>query len=236
MHDIQTICVRNNVEFCDLICRSHAVPGEFQHSLWVQARKGPAFYPNVITLTRDHIPEQTARISDLRAASPGIAVKDSFRMLDLSAIGMRRMFDAEWIWMNPEPSRRIAAQPERLGKVESITELEHGQAAWRGNDPPLASPVFLPALLDDPSITILAAWHGAAIVAGCILNRDSFNVVGLSNLFAAGAGRDRHFAAAIDQAIAFARGAMLVGYDSGQDLTIMHACGFRSAGPLCIWV
>jgi hypothetical protein len=157
-------------------------------------------------------------------------------MLDLSTIGMRRLFDAEWVWMDPEPSRRIVNQPERWGKVESVTDLEHWQAAWRGNDPPPASPVFLPTLLDDPSITILAAWYGTAIVAGCILNRDSCDIVGLSNLFAAEAGRDRYLAAAVDQAIEFAQGSMLVGYDRGEDLMRMHACGFRSAGPLCVWV
>jgi hypothetical protein len=157
-------------------------------------------------------------------------------MLDLSTIGMRRLFDAEWVWMDLEPSRRTVKQPERWGKVESVTDLAHWQAAWRGNDPPLTSPVFLPSLLDDPSITILAAWHGTAIVAGCILNRDSFNIVGLSNFFVTEASRDRYLAAAVDQAVEFAPGSMLVGYDSGEDLMRMHACGFRSAGPLCVWV
>jgi hypothetical protein len=236
MLDVQAICVRNNAEFCDRICRSHAVPGVFERSLWIQKERGPAFYPNVITLTRNSILEQTARISALHALRPDIGIKDSFRMLDLSTIGMRRLFDAEWVWMDPEPSRRIVKQPERWGKVESVTNLEHWQAAWRENDPVLTSPVFLPTLLDDPSIIILAAWHGTSIVAGCILHRDSFNVAGLSNLFANEASRDRCLAAAVDQAIEFTEGSMLVGYDRGEDLMRMHACGFRSAGPLCVWV
>ena len=236
MHDVLAICVRNNAEFCDRICRSHAVPGVFEPSLWIQEKPGPAFYPNIITLSRNSVPQQTARISALRALRPDIAVKDSFGMLDLATIGMRRLFDAEWVWMEPAPSRRIATQRERWAKVESVTDLEHWQTAWRGNDPPLTSPVFLPTLLDDRSITILAAWSGTAIVAGCILNRDSFDAVGLSNFFGAEAGRDRYLAAAVDQAIEFARGSLLVGYDHGEDLMRMHACGFRSAGPLCVWV
>jgi hypothetical protein len=127
-------------------------------------------------------------------------------------------------------------RPERWRKVESVIDLEHWQTAWRGNDPPLASPVFLPTLLDDPSIAILAAWRGTAIVAGCILNRDSSDIVGLSNFFATEVDRDEYLAAAIDQAIAFAQGSMLVGYDHGEDLMRMQACGFRTAGPLCVWV
>jgi hypothetical protein len=236
MHDIQANCVRNNAEFCDLICRSHGVPGVFGRSLWIQEKSGPAFYPNVITLTRNSVPEQTARISAFRALRPDIGIKDSFRTLDLSTIGMRRLFDAEWVWMDREPSRRGVKQRERWGKVDSVTDLKHWQAAWAGNDPAPPCQVFLPTLLDDPSITILGAWHGTAIVAGCVLNRDSFNIVGLSNFFAAEAGRDRYLAAAVDHAIEVAQGSMLVGYDRGEDLMRMHACGFRSAGPLCVWV
>jgi hypothetical protein len=236
MHDIQAICIRNNAEFCDRICRSHGVPGVFERSLWMQDQPGPAFYPNVITLTRDDVPEQTARISALRDRNPGIAVKDSFGTLDLAAIGMRRLFDAEWLWMEPQPARRTVEQPERWRSIETAEDLAQWQAAWRGNAAPLPSPVFLPNLLDDPSIAILAAWNGDAIIAGCILNRDSFGIVGLSNLFAAEADRNRIFAPAIDHAVEHAHGSMLVGYESGDDLARMHACGFRSAGPLCVWV
>jgi hypothetical protein len=88
----------------------------------------------------------------------------------------------------------------------------------------------------DPSITILAAWAGEAIVAGCVLNRDKSDVVGLSNLFAAEPGHDRHIAAAIDYAADLAQDSMLVSYESGDDLARMRACGFHSAGPLRVWV
>jgi len=236
MHDIQAICVRNNAEFCDRICRSHGVPGMFEHSLWIQQQRGPAFYPNVITMTREDGLEQTAQIAALRAQNPEIAVKDSFATLDLATIGMRLLFDAEWLWMTPAPARHGAARTERWRKVDTAADLTHWQAAWRGNDPPLASPVFLPDLLEDPSIAVLAAWQGTTIVAGCVLNRDSSGSVGVSNLFAAGADRDRTIAAAVDHAREWVPGAMLVGYESGDDLAPMQARGFRSAGPLRVWV
>jgi hypothetical protein len=240
MHDRQALCARNNAEFCDSICASHGLPGRFERSFWIQEKPGPAFYPNIITLTRDDVLEQTTAIAALRARHPEIAVKDSFKTLDLTVIGMRRLFDAEWIAIDPQPVQRMIEQPMRWAKVETGADLTQWQAAWRGNFPPLPSPVFLPALLNDPSLAILAAWHGDAIIAGYVLNRDSFGVIGLSNVFADDAGRDRTIAAAIDHAIAFAAklapGASLVGYESGDDLTRMCACGFRSAGPLRVWV
>jgi hypothetical protein len=236
MRDIEMLCARNNAEFCDRICRSHGVPGRFERPLWIQERKGPAFYPNLVTLTRDDGAEQTAQIAALRARNPDIAVKDSFGTLDLADIGMRRLFDAEWIWMTAESSTEVAGQPERWDKIDDAADLTHWQAAWRGNQPPLARPVFLPDLLDDPAIHILAAWRDAAIVAGCVLNRDRSDMVGVSNVFAIEDGRDRLTAAAVGRAIAFAAGSMLVGYESGDDLARMLACGFRSAGPLRVWV
>jgi hypothetical protein len=238
MHDIQAICARNNAELCDSICASHGVPGRFERSLWIQEKPGPAFYPNIITLTRNDVLEQTTAITALRARHPGIAVKDSFNTLDLTVMGMRRLFDAEWIAIEPQPVQRMIEQPLRWARVETAVDLTRWQAAWRGHVPPLPSPVFLPALLNDPSIVIRAAWQGDAIIAGFVLNRDSFGVIGLSNIFANDA--DRTMAATIDHAIAFvatsAPGASLVGYESGDDLTRMRACGFRSAGPLRVWV
>jgi DNA-binding transcriptional LysR family regulator len=235
MDDIQAICVRNNAEFCDVICRSHGVPGAFERSLWIQEKQGPSFYPNIITLTRHDVSEQTTTIAALRAKDQDIAIKDSFSTLDLSGMGLRRLFDAEWVWMTPEPSRRFASQPERWSKIDTAADLTRWQTEWRGEAPPLASPVFLPSLLDDPSITILAAWAGEAIVAGCVLNRDKSDVVGLSNLFAAEPGHDRRIAAAIDYAADLAQDSMLVSYEGGDDLARMRACSFHSAGPLRVW-
>jgi len=69
-----------------------------------------------------------------------------------------------------------------------------------------------------------------------VLNRDDSDIVGVSNVFAIEGERDRLTAAAVGRAIAFAAGAMLVGYESGDDLARMLACGFRSAGSLRVWV
>ena len=233
MDDAQLICIRNNAEWCDLVCRSHSVPGTYERSLWIQPGVGPEFYPNVITLARNDRQEQTERISDLLALRSSISVKDSFSALDLSTVGMRRVFDAEWVWMDPANSRHSFNMSERWSRIESVAELAYWQTAWRGAAP--GSPVFLPALLENSSIVFLAAWSGAAIVAGCVLNRDANNVVGLSNLFSPVAGRDRYFTAAINHASQFARGAPLVGYQSGEDLIRMKSSGFRSVGVLTVW-
>jgi len=176
MDDAQLGCIWNNAEWCDLVCRSHSVPGTYEPCLWIRPGIGPEFYPNIITLTRGDEQEQTERISELLALRSGISVKDSFSALDLSTIGMRRLFDAEWVWMDPMPARLSFNPNERWSRIESAAELVHWQSAWRGTC--VGPPVFLPSLLENSSVTFLAAWSGAAIVAGCVLNRDANGIVG----------------------------------------------------------
>jgi hypothetical protein len=234
MDDEQLGCIRNNAEWCDLVCRSHAVPGTYERSLWIQPRIGPEFYPNAITLTKGDIQEQTERIAGLSASRSGISVKDSFNALDLSALGMRRLFEAEWIWLEPGQGGLSFDRPERWSKIESAAELTLWQSAWRGASH--GPTVFLPSLLDHPSVAFIAAWSGSAILAGCALNRDSNDIVGLSNFFSPAAARHAYVTAAVHHATGFAQGAPLAGYESGSDLTIMKSCGFRSVGALSIWV
>ncbi len=43
--------VQNNVQWCDLVCRTHGAPGEYAAHLWLNRQQTPRFYPNAITLT-----------------------------------------------------------------------------------------------------------------------------------------------------------------------------------------
>jgi hypothetical protein len=68
----------------------------------------------------------------------------------------------------------------RTKQVSTAAELRDWQAAWHSGD---ATPdVFRPALLDDPSVLILAVDDGEHLAGGVVLHRTS-EVVGLSNVF-----------------------------------------------------
>jgi glutathione S-transferase len=91
---------RNNAEWCDAVYRSHGRSGIFNEAIWFSRAKPIRFYANAITLAGpDRAAEQLRCIQDLvadRIQRPW-AVKDSFSTLDLTALGFRVLFDAEWI-------------------------------------------------------------------------------------------------------------------------------------------
>src|SRR5689334_3060604 len=86
--------VRNNADWCAIVCRSHGIGGRFTGDAWVADGPTPPLYPDAVTL------EPTAEpggLHDLVGARPGATIKDSFASLDLAPFGWRVLFDASWI-------------------------------------------------------------------------------------------------------------------------------------------
>jgi hypothetical protein len=232
------LAARNNAEWCDLVCRTHGVAGQFDEDAWVSPRRTPPLYPDAVSLSARATP---GVLLDRVDRSPGCSIKDSFASLDLSTDGFRMLFEAEWI--HRAPAGQSASVPLRWSLVRTPDELRAWSAAHGAGD------LFRPALLDDPTVAILAAHADgtiaggtiaeSAIAAGVIANR-SAAVVGVSNLFTAAGTGDAWepgdvWAGAVAAITARFPGAPLVGYESGDSLAAAHRAGFTSTGPLRIW-
>jgi hypothetical protein len=236
----QAVC--NNAIWCHTVCRAHGHAGEFLEGIWLTRRAAPLFYPNAVTLADDQAATaQLAAIQALiRANIPGAwAVKDSFATLDLAPLGFRLLFDAAWIARSSTqalPAADIAGV--RWRTVQSAAELRAWEIAWRGvpMDAAEASPpIFLPALLADETVAILAAYRDHQIIAGAIVNRTD-EVVGLSNVFVP-TGNDAAFRAGCVIAVMERFPDLpIVGYESGGDLAAFGELGFQELGPLRIWL
>ena len=226
----------NNAIWCDTVCRAHGRPGQFLSGLWLNRRAAPRFYPNVVTLTAGDAPLQIEHIRELsRVGLPaGWAVKDSFRALDLAALGFEVLFDAEWIW---RPAETAAPDSGSAGAHWARARTEAELAAWetasgsRVDD----AQMFLPALLADPALAFLADNREDGFHAGAIVNRAA-GAAGLSNLFGPSDQATRTFASAVAAAQAVCPGLPLVGYESGDDLAAAQTVGFAASGPLRVWV
>ena len=231
--DIQALCARNNAELCDSVCRSHGMPGQFHANVWLQPCDGPAYYPNAVTLSASG-DDMAARIERLSAARPhGFSIKDSFDRLDLSGFGLRRLFEAEWVWLDSDPSSADAETGATWEKIGSDEELQAFEAAWSDGNPPPGR-IFQPPLLEDAAVSVLAARRDGRIVAGCIANRGPAGVMGFSNFFAPEAGRSAFRAEAVMELRRMDDGA-IAGYDSGEELAGLLALGFRAVGSLAVW-
>jgi len=227
--DLDQIAARNNAAWCASVWRSHGLQVEDGPGLVLCAARTPRYYPNVVTVDRAANPaDQVAMFAALSAARPAmsLAVKDSFARLDLAPLGFVELLEARWIHRRaiPDPT---AAGPLDWRRIESAGELEAWEAAWNTDGEPAR--VFLPALLDDPSVVVLAGFDAVgAIRAGGIANLAA-GVVGLSNIFGSRRG-------VLQSAAALWPDLDMVGYESGNDLKAMEYYGFSALGPLRVWV
>ncbi|MFI6781321.1 hypothetical protein [Micromonospora sp. NPDC050276] len=149
-------------------------------------------------------------------------MKDSFADLDLSGYGFRVLVDAPWIHRP-----RAAAPPvPPLSPVTTPDELAAWAAAHGGGE------LFRPTLLTDPRVRVLARRddHGA-ITGGAVLSGGD-DRYGVSNLFShTDNPRDVWLAVCATHPAA-----SLVGYESLPDLPPALEAGFRTTGPLRIWL
>ncbi len=234
--------IHNNAVWCDTICRTHGHAGEFLDGIWLTRHPAPPFYPNAVTLAGARATAaQLAAIRSLLAADlPGAwAVKDSWGTLDLTPLGFGPLFEATWIGRVGTLERPGVALPHlRWQKLHSATELGAWEAAWRGapSDPSDARVprIFLPQLLTDDTIAVIAAYHQDRIVAGAIANQTG-EVIGLSNVFVAHPNAADVRAGCLAMVMDLFPALPIVGYESGDDLAAFLALGFQELGPLRIW-
>jgi hypothetical protein len=229
---------RNNAEWCDAVCRAHGNPGEFHDGIWINRKAVPRFYPNAGTIAAPS-ERQLALIDELIAARlpSGWAIKDSFSKLELASRGFRILFDAEWIYLTVARLNDVAStvRSVRWEIVRDDHELAQWESAWRRSSGDTCEDrVFLPPLLENKDVAIVAGFRDGAIVAGAIANR-SDGVVGWSNFFAPDAEMLDRAAESLVTIVAIFPGLPIVGYEHGEELRNAHALGFESLGPLRVW-
>lgn len=219
----------NNALWCDAVCRTHGRPGAFGPLLWETMLGAPRLYPDIVTLAGPAwaAAQHEAIAALVEGGRPGSwAIKDSHAALDLSPLGFRPLFDAQWI-SHPRAASGDTAML-RWRAVMDAADLAVWNGAW-GEDAP-----FKPSLLAEDDVVLLAAHHGDALVAGAILNRGA-GVIGLSNVFATPSWRDAAWRDLPAQASLLFGDAVLVGYQSGASLDHAVAGGFEVIGPLRVW-
>ncbi|MCX6519061.1 MAG: hypothetical protein NTZ21_00190 [Actinobacteria bacterium] len=236
--------VHENVEWCDLVCRSLDVTTGRSDVLWWTHDDAPPLYPDVITTVADVSYEVLASLLDDR---PTCTVKDSFGTLDLSGDGFVVLFDATWVV-------RAAGVPELADPGWEVMDDPDDLAAWEqgwrsgGGAPGGLSP----ALLQRAPVSFLAERVGERLVGGAVAHHAG-GVLGMSNVFRVDeadgpAEPDPNHTAndpANDTASLWQRASSavswlapelgVVGYERGLALDALRDVGFRPAGQLRVW-
>jgi hypothetical protein len=223
------VAAANNAEWCDLVCGTHGAQTRFDEDAWTSRTRTPPRFPDAVTLVADlSVPDLLARVD----AAVGCSIKDSFASLDLTAYGLRVLFDAQWI-VRGATAVPPSADRARWEVLHDRAGLAAWERTWRGNDGPPG--VFRPELLDHDAVTVLAARAGEDVVAGAVLNRSS-TVVGVSNFFTCDPGGGVGWSGCLALAGRLFPGSTFVGYESGQALGAARAAGFEAVGPLRVWI
>lgn len=235
--DAREACAANNVDWYVAVVRPHGAEWALERGMWVCRGGVPPYYSNAVTLLPGPLSEQIVTIRDLVATlERPFTVKDSYARLDLAPLGFEVLFDAEWVRRDPsQPPSQVDEIGVEWRTVTTAADLESWEAAWRDGGSPAETRVFLPAMLGDPAVRFVAAHGAGRIVAGCALNR-SREAVGFSNFFAADADDEVLLAGAVSQATRLAPDLPVVGYEWGASLDRILRAGFRSVGPLRVWI
>ncbi|MDP3853449.1 hypothetical protein [Phenylobacterium sp.] len=227
MADLLTQAVRNNAEWCSLVCATHGAAGRFEFAAWVCRDLTPDYYPNLVTLRADCSAAQTALAQTLTDYPETLGIKDSFRTLDLAPHGFRRAIEGHWVRyaQASSPQTNLDWRP-----LTTVAELGRWEVAWGGDVHRGQRRVFLPAILALSSTHFLAGYFDERLVAGGIVTHAD-GVAGLSNIFTAPDVPDL-----VDAVLAEARrvadGTPLVGWRAGDT----NAEVGESLGPLQVWL
>jgi hypothetical protein len=227
---VRRIAAANNAGWCDVVCRTHGLVPTFDSDAWTSRVRTPAFYPDAVTLAEDvPVPGLMARVDD----AAGCSIKDSFASLDLSAFGFHVLFDAEWIVRPPSASLAAPAADTAWDVVCASDVFVAWERSWRGDNGPVG--VLRADLLGKPSVTVLAARDRDRVSAGAVLHHGA-GVVGISNMFSDPDRGHADWVGCLALVDAVFPGSTLVGYETGEPLAAALAAGFRTAGPLRVWL
>jgi hypothetical protein len=237
-HPFLALAAYNNAAWCDTICRSHNITGEFHETFWMNLHQTPIYYPNLVTLapTVAITAHQSALVELLTEKKDyTISVKDSFAVLDLAPFGFHQLFQASWI-LRQMP---IGYSPQIMDDLqwEPITsegELLRWEEAWSQPDSS-HSRLFLPALLDNTDICIIAAYKENQIVAGAVANRTT-EVVGLSNVFTPAQETEGYWEGLLSVIANRYPTLPVVGYERDVSLDVALRVGFTTPGLLRVWI
>lgn len=211
------LAAENNADWYQMMAEVHGLA--FRREDWgFIFQDAPPAYHSGMTLTALGL---DADIVGQRPTCTG--VKDAWAVLDLSSQGLKSGIGAQWIWADAAPQVDTSGWEQ----VQTHTDLQTWEAAWRAGGSPCDRTQFPSTILDRADVAIFGKRVGHDYVAGGIMNR-STACIGLSNCFGPAA-------LPAVAALAHAPGLPLVGYEWGGDLELAIANGFVPLGPLTIW-
>ncbi|MWV46978.1 hypothetical protein GRF59_25530 [Paenibacillus sp. HJL G12] len=215
------IAVANNIIWCAMVCDIHGIVHTSTAHLWGVQSRAPEFYPDIITSERDATSEEVMAFIGSRSVA---SIKDSYANLDLFSYGFRILFEAEWIYHDPEINSEFFSSSWHV--ITSEQDLSRWTAA-NGLEG-----VIRQALLQQENVKIfMHETHDG--ISGFIASLGA-NAVGISNVFTTAEVSEGIWLDIVNSVAASFPGLPMVGYELNASAALLS--GWSSAGPLRVWL
>jgi hypothetical protein len=222
-HPLLMAAVGNNAAWCDLVCTALGVRGTVTRDLYVNRSEVPRFYPNVVTLS------ETVEESDVVRAigdREHWSVKDSFGRLDLTTVGLTRLFEAQWL----VAPRKPPTEGVECRVVDGDAAL-HEWLAARDAD---GADVLGAAWSERADLAYVSIVDGGSVAGSGVLSL-AHGVVGLSNVVCTVGDPSRCWSSLVAASQSLFPDVAVVGYETGEALSVAVSVGCEVLGPLTVW-
>ncbi|RLQ97455.1 hypothetical protein [Falsibacillus albus] len=214
--------VMNNIAWCGSVCEAHGLTHHSKENVWGLFSKAPVYYPEIISSNLDADLKDIEYFIEKGEVS---SVKDSYANLDLSTMGFKILFEADWIFHTAYSGKSDVLHWREVRSADEMVEWIRLSSLEN---------VIMPTLLNHSDVKFfISEFSGEG--AGFIANMND-GVVGISNVFSTGDVHDDLWKDIPLVAGNAFPGESLVGYEQGSDLTAALKAGWTSIGPLRVWV
>jgi hypothetical protein len=229
--------ILNNNDLYEAVFSAQNISFHRRASVWFALEKPPPLYSNLVTVAEDWQPDEvfdSIAKNFKRENWEKWSIKDSFAALDLKSRGFRKLFDAQWLYLE---AAKFSPLKKSFDIEYKIAESEKLLADWRrawDADEQIAKKIFQPAMLDNPKVYFLAGYRGEKIVTGCLINKTA-DVFGISNFFAPDSNI-QYWSEIIKAVHASVGSADIVGYERKDLVKKLQARGCAAVGDLTVWL
>lgn len=215
--------VLNNISWCGMVGETHGISHILKGNIWGMMSEAPPYYPDLITLSNHTtLKEVMDSIGERNIKS----LKDSFASLHLEPYSFRVLFDAEWIFHPPcILGKKIDFNWTTITTKDELTRWNMANGTER---------IILPSILKKEDVKVFIHENGGRL-SGFIAHVGA-DVVGVSNVFSAEYSDGNIWNEIVRVASTQFPDLYLVGYEREDELRNAISSGWKSLGPLKVWI
>jgi hypothetical protein len=212
--------VLNNILWCGTVSEMHGASRKMSGNIWGLSSGAPRFYPDIITSSKDVL---TQEVIDFIGKREIFSLKDSYSNLELVPYGFKILFEAEWIYHEP-------IHGESKGQEWRIIQTEKELLEWASICD--LQDIMKRDIIKKSDVKIFINWEKQT---SFIANLGA-DVVGISNVFSKVPPNEELWVNISQIVSTKFPGLPMVGYEHGQDLLYALSSGWKSLGPLRVWI